>query len=112
MTKVASALYMETQRYWRAKRGHLPDSDLARLRADLDKQYLRTRVAGEVLETRPGMLFGSGTPHGSDEPRRQWHAVMDLVQPTLRCEVDDPLPPGVYREDTATQRHKRLGAGL
>jgi hypothetical protein len=108
MTEVASALYLQTQRHWRAKRRRLTDAELERSRAELDEQYHRTRVAGEVLESRLRILFGAATRRGSDEPRRLWHGVMDLL--TVRYfdlieEATDSL-----RQQNAGPQHSGLSA--
>jgi hypothetical protein len=74
MTEVASALYFETQRYWRARdRERLDDARLQELRAALDQQYHKSRVAAEVLETRLRIFFRA------DAPRLLWHSTIDLL---------------------------------
>jgi len=74
MTQTATALYLATQRYWRAtKREAAPPDRVAALRESLDEHYHSARVAGEALETRLRIYFAS------DAPRRLWHATMDLL---------------------------------
>jgi hypothetical protein len=74
MTEAASALYFETQRYWRACKGErLLEIRLDELRARLDEQYHKSRVAGEVIETKLRIFFLK------DTPRLLWHSTMDLL---------------------------------
>jgi hypothetical protein len=74
MAETASALYLATQRYWRAKdREKLSVEPLQILRSWLDDRYHENRVRGEALETRLRVMFLS------DDPRRHWHATMDLL---------------------------------
>jgi hypothetical protein len=75
MTEVANALYMSTQLYWRvntgrdaARKGELPE-----LRGQLDDQYLKTRTAGLVLESRLEAYFTS------DQVRQRWHRTIDFL---------------------------------
>ncbi len=74
MTQVASGIYIETQRFWRATKveSTLPER-VADLRTSLDERYLSAHVAGEALETRLRIYFVS------DTPRLLWHAVRDLL---------------------------------
>ncbi len=74
MTQTASAIYLESQRYWRAtKREDAPPERIAALRMSLDERYHSARVAGEALEMRLRIYFAT------DKPRRLWHATMDLL---------------------------------
>lgn len=74
MTQTASAIYLETQRYWRAtQRESTPGERLAALRDSLDERYHAARVSGEALETRLRIYFSD------DAPRQAWHATMDLL---------------------------------
>jgi hypothetical protein len=63
MTRVAGTLWMQCAVTERGG-GDKPS---------LERQYVRCRVQGEVLERRLGLYFAEA------DPRRQWHAVMDLV---------------------------------
>jgi hypothetical protein len=75
MTRAASRLYFSLKEYSERKTlENVDDSELARLRSELDKQYQETRVDGEVLERRLDAYFVS------KEPSRLWHATMDLLR--------------------------------
>jgi hypothetical protein len=77
MTEAASALYRMTQQLWRAsEREHAAQRFVDGIRAALDNQYHKTRVAGEVIDSRLQVFFES------DLPRCKWHATIDLL--TLR----------------------------
>jgi hypothetical protein len=74
MTESASALYMQTQHFWRKKdRETTPAEKLAALREELDQQYRDSRIVGEVLERKLEAYFPS------TEPKARWHAAMDLL---------------------------------
>lgn len=74
MTQTASAIYIETQRYWHATRIESVTPDrIAELRMSLDERYLSAHVAGEALEMRLRIYFES------DKPRLLWHAMRDLL---------------------------------
>lgn len=74
MTKAASALYIDTQQLWRAlERECAPQARVDSIRAGLDDQYHKTRVAGEVIDSRLRVFFQS------DTPRRKWHSTIDLL---------------------------------
>lgn len=74
MTQTASAIYFETQLYWRAvKREAAAAERIAVMRTRLDERYHAARCGGEALEMRLRVYFAS------DEPRRLWHATMDLL---------------------------------
>ena len=96
MTQVASALYFQTQRYWRATDPKspvkpLPDAEqVAAIRQSLDECYQASRIAGEAIEARLKLLFERKEVYkGMTEeavaegkksvPWRLWHAVMDLL---------------------------------
>jgi hypothetical protein len=71
MTRAASTLYFETQRYWRGKRDRADTLD--RLRKELDACYHQCRIDGEVLESRLEAHFRTS------QPMLAWHAVQDLL---------------------------------
>ncbi len=71
MTRIASALYLETQHYWRERSS--TDQNQILLRTRLDQRYHKSRVAGEVLESQLRAFFED------DAPRQKWHAIMDLL---------------------------------
>src|SRR5438105_7183585 len=74
MVRAASALYLQTQTYWRAATRRDPrPQDLAELRRRLDDQYVQSRVDGLVLENKLGVYFASA------DPQRKWHKTMDLL---------------------------------
>jgi len=74
MTETASALYLATQRFWRARdREKVGDERLKLMRIEMDAQYQATRVAGEVLERQLRILFST------DRPRLLWHSTTDLL---------------------------------
>jgi hypothetical protein len=92
LTAAASALYLHTQHYWRvleqgrdgeanppsATREGEPAGMVApptesTARKELDEQYLKSRVAGEVLESKLAAYFAS------EHPRDCWHRTMDLL---------------------------------
>ncbi|HJQ59552.1 MAG TPA: hypothetical protein VJ890_21780 [Vineibacter sp.] len=74
MTQTASAIYLETQRYWRAiERENSSVERIATLRMSLDERYHASRVSGEALEMRLRIYFAT------DKPRLLWHATMDLL---------------------------------
>jgi hypothetical protein len=94
MTEAASALYLATQRYWRAKRDKqeresswrarrswwprrgkqaLVVQEVSDARKALDDQYHKSRARGEILESRLSAYFASS------EPQETWHKVMDLL---------------------------------
>ena len=74
MTEAASSFHFEAQRYRRAANGQSDEgADLPELRKKLAEQYVKTRVMGEVLESRLGAYFRS------DHPRQLWHETMDLA---------------------------------
>jgi hypothetical protein len=51
VTEAPTALYLATQRYWRAQQ-KFPDDQLGEQRKALDDQYHQSRVDGQVLEGR------------------------------------------------------------
>jgi hypothetical protein len=51
----------------------LPAEDLKEVEAWLGEQYIQNRIRGEAVETRLRTSFDS------DDPRRHWHAAMDLL---------------------------------
>jgi hypothetical protein len=51
VSEACSALYLQTQRYWRVTRRSV-DEDLGGYRKDLESQYFATRERGSVLESR------------------------------------------------------------
>jgi hypothetical protein len=74
MTEVASALNIRCQEYSRTK--HQKEVDtvrLERVRAELDEQYIKTRLAGVILESRLQVFFRS------DKPKLLWHSTTDLL---------------------------------
>jgi hypothetical protein len=74
MTQIASSIYLETQRYWRAAaREAASEERLAAVRTSLDERYYTARVSGEALETRLRIYFTT------TKPRLLWHATMDLL---------------------------------
>ena len=74
MTQTASAVYIETQRFWRATSIETTSPErLAELRKTLDERYLSAHVAGEALEMRLRIYFET------DKPRLLWHATRDLL---------------------------------
>jgi hypothetical protein len=74
MTQTASAIYFETQLYWRATTREATSPErLAALRTSLDERYHGARCAGEALETRLRVYFAT------EKPRLLWHATMDLL---------------------------------
>jgi hypothetical protein len=103
MTQVASALYFETQRYWRARhREHLDGARLQELRAALDRQYHTSRVAAEVLEARLRIFFRANAP------RLLWHSTIDLL--TVRYFQVIGLATRPLREINAGPEHSFLTA--
>jgi hypothetical protein len=95
MTQFANALYMATQLYWRVNTGRDPrrEDELREVRRQLDEQYLASRTAGLVLETRLAAHFTA------DEVRQRWHRTMDFL--TVRYFQ-------VLYPDTGADRAKRL----
>ena len=100
MTQAASALYFQTQRYWRATSDKSPvklaltPDQLHAIRLSLDECYQTSRVAGEALEARLRTLFEDtgvkeieakngnvqeATKWTTTVPWRLWHATMDLL---------------------------------
>lgn len=74
MTEAASELYFETQRFWRAKARERVSADaLTGFRKELDRQYLESRVVGEVLESQLDAYFET------DDPKLLWHRTMDCL---------------------------------
>jgi hypothetical protein len=75
MTDAASALYLATQNYWRAKTSTPPltQQELSDARNALDEQYHKSRTRGEILETRLSAYFEAS------EPQEIWHKVVDLL---------------------------------
>jgi len=84
MAETASALYLATQRYWRARdRDNATADQLQTLRTWLDERYHEIRVRGQALETRLGVAFRFR------DAKRHWHATMDLL--TVRYfQLTDP----------------------
>jgi hypothetical protein len=72
-TEAASRLYMETQRYWRAKDDRVSDEELSSRRERLDENYHRSRVQLLVMESRLKTYFPSG------EARLLCHRAADLL---------------------------------
>ncbi|MBV8454454.1 MAG: hypothetical protein JOZ29_19595 [Deltaproteobacteria bacterium] len=74
MTEAANALYLATQRHWRAVR-HNPAANepTASSRVAVEEQYQKTRTVGFVIEKRLEILFEN------QEARKNWHAAMDLL---------------------------------
>jgi len=72
VSEACSALYLQTQRYWRATR-RSGDEDLGNYREDLERQYFATRERGSVLESRCQIVFVS------DTPRLLCHRLIDLL---------------------------------
>jgi hypothetical protein len=76
MTDTASALYIQTQLYWRVSTGRDPvrnAGDLPELRRELDAQYVKSFAAGLELESRLDAYFVS------KEVFRRWHRTMDFL---------------------------------
>ncbi len=74
MTEIASAMYLATQRYWRARdRQRVEGEKLSDLREWLEEQYHFNRIRGEALEVRLRTMFRS------DVAKWHWHATMDLL---------------------------------
>jgi hypothetical protein len=74
MTETANALYLATQRHWRARReSEAANEPTASSRVAVEEQYQKTRNAGFVIEKRLQILFADG------EARKKWHAAMDLL---------------------------------
>jgi hypothetical protein len=76
MTDTASALYIQTQLYWRVSTDRDPTrnaGDLPDLRKELDAQYVKSFTAGLELESRLDSYFVS------DEVWRRWHRTMDFL---------------------------------
>jgi hypothetical protein len=84
MAEAASALYLATQRYWRARdRDKATADQLQTLRTWLDERYHEVRVRGQALETRLGVAVQFR------DAKRHWHATMDLL--TVRYfQLTDP----------------------
>lgn len=106
MTSAAAKLYLSTQHYWRQQRAAKTDSsvDVASARMVVDKQYLESRLAGEVLESKLRAYCDDSTT--VDE----WHKVMDLLTVRyfqLTGEANDEL----YREN-ADGHDGRVHTGL
>jgi hypothetical protein len=117
MTKAASVLYFETQRYWRGKRDNA--DDLSQLRTDLDACYRASRIEGEVLESRLEAHFKT------TQPMLAWHAVMDLLTVRYHGLIDlmtaslldsnaetDVDGPTRLSEEVNPQRHVEPHSGL
>lgn len=95
MTEAASALYVATQNFWRKKRiEQVGAPELAQFRSELDQQYKATRIRGEVIERKLEAYFSN------DNPRRFWHASMDLL--TVRY---------LHLIDLATDKLRAINAG-
>jgi hypothetical protein len=76
MTSTASALYIQTQLYWRVSTDRDPTrkaGDLPELRKALDAQYVKSFTAGLELESRLDSYFVS------DQVWRRWHRTMDFL---------------------------------
>lgn len=103
MTEIASAMYLATQRYWRARdRQKLRGQKLIDMEEWLGEQYHLNRIRGEALEVRLRTIFRS------DAARRHWHATMDLL--TARYfQLTDPDNP-VNFEANAGPDHSGLSA--
>jgi hypothetical protein len=97
MAETASALYLATQRYWRARdREKVSADQLQVLRSWLDERYHESRVRGEALQTRLQVVFGFG------QARRHWHATMDLL--TVRYfRLTDPDNMKVLEENEGSE---------
>jgi hypothetical protein len=76
MTETTSALVYTIAHYRRTKEGELGEVSLNDIAPVLHEQYRKTRTAGTVLEHRLEVYFQS------DEPRRYWHASVDLLAVT------------------------------
>jgi len=106
MTEAASALYLATQTYYRAKTNQppLPRDELAAARKALDEQYQKSRSRGEVLESRLAAYFETS------KPEEDWHKVTDLL--TVRYfQLIDRASEGLYQEN-AKGRGGREHSGL
>ena len=85
MTESASALYLATQRHWRARREKAEwakqtraeraqiEQEISDARKFLDDQYHESRKRGETLESRLSAYFQTS------EAQEAWHKVMDLL---------------------------------
>lgn len=76
MTDTASALYIQTQLYWRVSTNRDPTrkaGDLPELRKELDAQYVKSFTGGLELESRLDSYFVS------DNVWRRWHRTMDFL---------------------------------
>lgn len=70
----STALYLATQHYWRVKEDPQIGSDeKGNARSKLNEQYLHSRTAVKVLETRLEALFET------QEPALEWHRIDDLL---------------------------------
>lgn len=101
MTETASALYMTAQNYWRKKDVEkVAPEELILHRTELDQQYRASRIDGEVLEFRLEAYFLS------TEPKKLWHAVMDLL--TVRYFHLIGLATDTLRRENAGEEHSGL----
>lgn len=76
MTDTASALYIQTQLYWRVSTNRDPTrtaDDLPELRKALDERYLKSVAAGLELESRLDAYFAE------TDVGKQWHRTMDFL---------------------------------
>jgi hypothetical protein len=94
MTDAASALYLATQRYGRAKTETpaLDQRELSEVRRILDEQYHKSRTRGQILESRLSAYFEES------EPQETWHKTMDLL--TVRYfQLVGRATDGLFREN-------------
>jgi len=101
MTEAASTFHFEAQRYRRASRAIGNEGmELEDIRKWLADQYVKTRVTGEILESRLAGYFTS------DRPRLLWHRTMDLCAiryfALLGLDIDN------LREKNAGPEHTNL----
>jgi hypothetical protein len=72
ITEAASALHFPLEEYFRAKLyGSEEDAEVQR--KAFEEQYTKTRVIGEILESRLDIYFPSG------QPKKYWHQTKDFL---------------------------------
>jgi hypothetical protein len=74
MTEPAWSLYFATRDYWLTREESQHAREDPELRKELEEQFRASRAAGEALENRLDAYFDS------PEPKRLWHATMDLLR--------------------------------
>ncbi|KAB1147136.1 hypothetical protein F7R91_12445 [Streptomyces luteolifulvus] len=95
MTKAASALYNETLRFRRAVVLFKVDDNgegRGEYQSDLERQYKKSRLAGQVIEDRLSAYFPTG------DARKFWHRAMDLLSMRYFLLTEADLPKEFIRD--------------